>query len=151
MSKIVKIILENLRNSIFLLKFFLKKLIFRSFCWLLTKKGEIEVFWHFLPHFFNFRSIFGNFKTLNCVFLPKFSIVTVVAIVATIGSRLSHCRNNIFDDNMIKCTILSSLYNLPSDVFGAPKPKGDDPESLIPEPDPTPKSRTRTNADISQS
>ena len=24
-----------------------------------------------------------------------------------------------------------------SDVFGAPKPKGDDPESLIPEPTPT--------------
>ena len=29
-----------------------------------------------------------------------------------------------------------------SDVFGDPKPKGDIPESLIPEPNPTPKSRT---------
>ena len=93
----------------FLFRFFLKKLIFRSFCWILTKKGKKGIFWHFLPHFFSFRSIFGNFKTSNWVFLPKFSIVTVVAIVtivATIGSRLSHCRNNIFDDNMIKCKCL---------------------------------------------
>ena len=36
-----------------------------------------------------------------------------------------------------------------SDVFGTPKPEGDVPQRLIPEPDLTPRSRTRTNPDIS--
>ena len=107
MSKIVKKILKNLRNSIFYLEFFLKKLIFRSFCRILTKKGKNGNFLTFFTTFLQFWSIFGNFKTSNWVYLPKFSIVaivTIVAFVATIGSRLSHCRNNIFDDNMIKCS-----------------------------------------------
>ena len=38
-----------------------------------------------------------------------------------------------------------------SDVFGDPKPEGDVPESLIPEPDLTPKIRTRTNPNVSRS
>ena len=44
---------------------FLKKYIFCSFWWILTTKGKNGNFWNFFPHFFNFQSIFGNFKRSN--------------------------------------------------------------------------------------
>ena len=59
------------------------------------------------------------------------------------------------DFDFIKPTRIYLILNIfssqNSDVFGAPKPEGDIPESLIPKPDPTPKIRTRTNPDVSRS
>ena len=60
-----------------------------------------------------------------------------------------HCCKKVC--NNIGLFEIAVLVFLTSDVLGAPKPEGDVPESLIPEPDPTPKSRPRTNPEVSQS
>ena len=45
----------------FLFRFFLKKLIFRSFCWILTKKGKKGIFLTFFTTFLQFSVHFWQF------------------------------------------------------------------------------------------
>ena len=99
--------------------------------------------------------VLRNPVVITCVHMAKefpvltdhlCSVISKLTVLEEVMRKKKHAVSSTW-----RCQLKPIFSYTASDVLGAPKPEGDVPESLIPEPNPTPKSRLRTNLDISRS